>query len=90
MSVTLQPSPLHKAQRMRKGEYVMASHNPIACLLGEPRIHFAKVQEEETLPVLIIESIHCAPSRIEEWHQWDAAWENFHGLYSYARELLRC
>jgi hypothetical protein len=75
---------------MQKDEYVMASHNPIACLLGETCIHFVKVREHETIPVLVIESIHCTLSRIEQWHRLDAAWENFHGLYWQARKLLRC
>jgi len=68
-------------------QYAMASHDPIEHRFGEPCIHFKRVTEPQTIPVIVIESIHHALLELEG-QGVDNAWEYFHGIYSRAKQLL--
>ena len=91
-TVTLQLPPALNERKLAKGEYVMASHNPIAHIVSLPCIHLLNVKEAEIIPVLTIESIHHALQNLDGYDpdSLDKMWEKFHGEYYNARKLLRC
>jgi hypothetical protein len=64
----------------------MASHSPIDHIVSKPCIFFWKVRQRETIPVIVIESIHHALQNLDE--DLDEAWEDFHGTYPSLKRLF--
>jgi len=64
----------------------MATHSPIDHIVSKPCIFFWKVTQHETIPVIVIESIHHALQNLDE--KLDQAWETFHGTYPEVKKMF--